>query len=77
MHELSIANSLVESVAEAAQQAGAARVVAVHLRLGALSGVERDALEFCYDIASRGTLSSEPKNRALSRSVSPASVFTR
>ncbi len=56
MHELSIAYSLVEAAGHAAQQAGAARVAAVFLRLGPLSGVVQDALLFCYDIATRSTL---------------------
>lgn len=56
MHELSIAHSLVEVVSETAKQNGASRVRAVHLRLGALAGVVRGALEFCYEIATAGTL---------------------
>lgn len=56
MHELSIAASLVESVEQAARQAGAQRVTQVFLRLGALSGVAKDALLFSYDIATAGTL---------------------
>ena len=56
MHELSIAYSLVEIANESAVQAGATRVRAVHLRLGALSGVLREALEFCYEIATADTL---------------------
>ncbi len=56
VHELSIACDLVEAVAEAAQRAGARRVTKVHLKLGVLSGVEADALLFCYDIAAQGTL---------------------
>jgi hydrogenase nickel incorporation protein HypA/HybF len=55
MHELSIAYSLVELASESAKEAGAARVKAVHLRLGALSGVVRGALEFSYEIATEGT----------------------
>ncbi len=56
MHELSIAASLVESVEQAARQAGAQRVTQVFLRLGALSGVAKDALLFGYDVATAGTL---------------------
>ncbi len=56
MHELSIAQSLVDVVTETATDAGATRVEAVHLRLGALSGVVREALEFCYELATKGTL---------------------
>ncbi|MDH4063420.1 MAG: hydrogenase maturation nickel metallochaperone HypA [Acidobacteriota bacterium] len=55
MHELSIAHSLVGLVQERLP-AGATRVLAVDLRIGALSGVVRGALEFCYEIATAGTL---------------------
>ncbi len=56
MHELSIAQSLVEAVSEAALRAGAQRVTAVHLRLGVLAGVVKEALLFSYDVATQGTL---------------------
>ncbi len=55
MHELSIAYHLVEAASEAATRHGRGRVVALHLRLGALSCVHRDALEFCYELAAQGT----------------------
>ena len=54
MHELSIAHALVTSVTAAvADQPG--RVTEVHVRVGALSGVVREALEFAYDVAADGT----------------------
>ena len=56
MHELSIAYSVVEIATESAKAAGAVRVKEVHVRLGALSGVVRGALEFSYDIACAGTM---------------------
>ncbi len=56
MHELSIAQNLVEIVSSAAQQAKVQRVTAVRLQVGALSGVVKDSLFFCYDIATAGTL---------------------
>ena len=55
MHELSIAHSLVEIAEEAAAKAGVTRVTVVHLRLGVLSGVVRDALLFGFDVATVGT----------------------
>lgn len=55
MHELSIAHSLVELAAEAAERAGGARVQVVFVRIGALSGVVREALEFSFEIAAQGT----------------------
>jgi Zn finger protein HypA/HybF involved in hydrogenase expression len=45
MHELSIAMSMVETAREEAERRGV-QVTAVHLRLGALSGVVKDALFF-------------------------------
>lgn len=56
MHELSIAYNLVKAAEDAARDAGVTQVSVVHLRLGALSGVVKDALLFSYDIATEGTL---------------------
>ncbi len=56
MHELSIAQSLVEIAANAAQEANAKTVTTVTLRLGMLSGVVKDALLFSYDIVTEGTI---------------------
>ena len=56
MHELSIAYNLVEIADAAARNAGAVRVKAVHLRLGAMAGVVEDALRFGFPIAAAGTL---------------------
>jgi hydrogenase nickel incorporation protein HypA/HybF len=50
MHELSIALSILDLVAEQAA-ARRARVVSVRLKVGALSGVVPAALEAAYDLA--------------------------
>lgn len=55
MHELSIAHGIVAMATEAAARAAAARVVGVTVRVGALSGVEPDALRFSYDVATQDT----------------------
>jgi hydrogenase nickel incorporation protein HypA/HybF len=55
MHELSIALSILDLAAEEAERRGGGRVVAVHLRLGPLSGVVKDALRSAYDLAREGT----------------------
>jgi hydrogenase nickel incorporation protein HypA/HybF len=55
MHELWIAHSLVRMADDAAARAGATAVRAVRVRVGALSGVAREALEFCFDVAAAGT----------------------
>ncbi|HBY60207.1 MAG TPA: hydrogenase maturation nickel metallochaperone HypA [Solibacterales bacterium] len=72
MHELSIAHALVETALASLPRSGVRRVTAVHLRLGALSGVVRDALEFCYGIATEGTLLS---NSVLRIQEVPAVVY--
>lgn len=55
MHELSIAMSMVEMAAEEAARRGGVQVCAIHLKLGPLSGVVRDALLFSYEVACQGT----------------------
>ena len=56
MHELSIAMSIVDMAAEEAGKRGAARVAAVHLRLGLLSGVVARALLASYELACEQTV---------------------
>ena len=55
MHELSIAISLVEVAAEEFARHRGRRVRAVHLGLGPLSGVVKDALLAAYVVACEGT----------------------
>lgn len=55
MHELSIALSLLDLAAEEAERRGG-RVVAVHLKLGPLASVVKEALVSAYDLAREGTL---------------------
>ncbi len=54
MHELSIAMSIVELAEEEAARRGV-QVTAVHLKLGALSGVVKEALLGSYEMASDDT----------------------
>jgi hydrogenase nickel incorporation protein HypA/HybF len=54
MHELSIAMGIVDAALEEAEQRGV-QVTAVCLRLGALSGVVKEALLFSYEVACEGT----------------------
>lgn len=54
MHELSIAMGIVEAATDEAQRRGV-QVSAVHLRLGSLSGVVKDALLFSWDVACQDT----------------------
>jgi hydrogenase nickel incorporation protein HypA/HybF len=53
MHELSIAQSVVDAVCEKA--AGRA-VRSVRMRVGALTAVVPEAMRFCFDLAVEGTV---------------------
>lgn len=55
MHELSIAMSIVEMAEEEAERHGKVQVHAVHLRLGLLSGVVKQALLSSYEMACEDT----------------------
>lgn len=61
MHELSIAIGIVEGVEEELARYGTERVYAVHLRLGRLAGVVKEALLFSYDLACEGTALAESR----------------
>jgi len=52
MHELAITQSIVDAVTD---HTGGAKVAAVHLRVGKLSGVVPDAMRFCFDMVTDGT----------------------
>jgi hydrogenase nickel incorporation protein HypA/HybF len=56
MHELSIAMSIVEMAQEEAARRGGVQVGAVYLKLGALSGVVKQALQSSYEMACDDTL---------------------
>jgi hydrogenase nickel incorporation protein HypA/HybF len=53
VHELSIAQSIVEAIAD---RFGDAEVVGVRLEIGKLSGVVVESLRFCFDLAAEGTV---------------------
>jgi hydrogenase nickel incorporation protein HypA/HybF len=53
MHELAIAESIVEAVCE---RATGRKVHRVTVRIGALTAVVPDAMRFCFDLACEGTV---------------------
>lgn len=55
MHELSIMESALNLALEQARKAGASRVHQIRLRIGSLSGVVPDALEFAFEALTPGT----------------------
>jgi hydrogenase nickel incorporation protein HypA/HybF len=56
MHEVALAEGVLRIVMDAARSSAATRVHTVWLELGALAHVEPDALEFCFDAVTRGSV---------------------
>jgi hydrogenase nickel incorporation protein HypA/HybF len=56
MHELSVAMSILDGVTRSARARGLDRVTAVHLRVGAMSGIAPEALSFSWELAAAETL---------------------
>jgi hydrogenase nickel incorporation protein HypA/HybF len=55
MHELSIALSILDVAEEEAERHGSAQVEAIHIKLGPLSGVVKEALFSAYQLAAEQT----------------------
>jgi len=55
MHELGIANSILEAVETEMRPHPGARPVKIGVTVGALSGVDRDSLAFCFQAIVKGT----------------------
>src|SRR6185436_3887078 len=55
MHELSIAMSILEGVGEEMRRHNGAQVEAIHIRVGPLSGVVKEALLSAYELAREQT----------------------
>ena len=55
MHELSLAQSLIEQVVAAAEAENAVQVLRVVVAIGPYSGVEKTAFEFAFPFAADGT----------------------
>jgi hydrogenase nickel incorporation protein HypA/HybF len=52
VHELSIAEGMIEAICE---RTGDARIGRVFVEIGTLSCVEPEAVRFCFELAARGT----------------------
>jgi hydrogenase nickel incorporation protein HypA/HybF len=55
MHELSIAISMIDQIADESASRGGLNVEAVLMRLGVFAGVDKAALLFAYGLACEGT----------------------
>lgn len=59
MHEMSLAEGILQIVEDAAKAEGSSRVRTVFLEIGQLAGVEVEALRFCFDVVMRDSVASE------------------
>lgn len=55
MHEMGIAESVLQAVRKQMAASAGARPVKVGLRIGELAGVDPEALRFCFNVMVRGT----------------------
>lgn len=56
MHEMSLCESIVQTLEEQARTQDYSKVDIVRLEIGALAGVEIEAMRFGFDVVTRGTL---------------------
>ena len=61
MHEMALAESVVQIVESQARAAGSDKVLSVRLEIGALSHVEPEALAFCFDAVTAGGIAAGAK----------------
>ena len=55
MHEMGIANTVLEAAIDHARRTPGTRVRKIGIRVGELSGVDPEALSFCFDCLVKGT----------------------
>jgi hydrogenase nickel incorporation protein HypA/HybF len=56
MHEISIAQSIIEIAEAKAREANSGRIQVIKIRLGEFTTVVREALEFAFEVARQETL---------------------
>lgn len=56
MHEMALCEGVLQIIAEEARRQKFTRVRTVRLEIGVLVHVEPDAMRFCFDAVSRGTI---------------------
>ncbi len=61
MHEMSLCESLIRLIEDQAEKDRFSRVKTVWLEIGELAAIEVDALTFCFDVASKGTIVEDAK----------------
>jgi hydrogenase nickel incorporation protein HypA/HybF len=61
MHELSLVESVIRIIEDAAMTQKFTRVRVVWLEVGSMAAVEPDALRFCFDAVARDTLAQDAR----------------
>jgi len=61
MHEVSLMQNLLDIVSKTVEREGGTKANLIHLRLGELSGVNKDALRFAFDVLAKGTVAEGAK----------------
>ncbi|MDD5298789.1 MAG: hydrogenase maturation nickel metallochaperone HypA [Rhodocyclaceae bacterium] len=56
MHEMSLAEGVLQLLEDAAGRENFRRVTTVWIEIGRLSGVEPEAMAFCFDAVTRGSI---------------------
>jgi hydrogenase nickel incorporation protein HypA/HybF len=59
MHELSIAQKIIEVAEEQARDSGLFRITTIKVRIGGLTTVVPEALDFCFGFAKEDTLAGD------------------
>jgi len=61
MHEISIAESVLQIIEDTARAEGCTRVRTVWLEIGQLAGVEKESLRFCFDAVTRDSVAQDAR----------------
>jgi hydrogenase nickel incorporation protein HypA/HybF len=72
MHEMALCEGILNVLKAEAQRQSFARVKKVWLEVGPFSGAEPEALKFCYDAVTRGSLAERSQLEVIS---SPGTAF--
>lgn len=59
MHEMSLCENILQTLEQQAREQNYSRVKIVWLEIGALAGVEVDALRFCFDLVVKDSLADD------------------
>ena len=61
MHEMSLAEGVLQIIEDSAKTQNFSRVKTVWLEIGQLAGVEAEAMKFCFDAVTRDSIAQDAK----------------